>query len=251
MEIWILFWLSWTTHPLSVIVQSEFAVASGNHLLTLCCQTLIELRHPSRHAEPDASEIISDSWTWRLACSMEASVSGRFFFLILSGCKHSSIMSHHNRETPKLSGCGLYNAESLKIYRSWSRITTVMQVLHQTTKLLSRCLASLTPSVTLAAHGLISSMQAKLGTGTKGSSPASSSENTKEGTKRSLSAGQEWTLCAEGSARPGEKTRRGLSCPQSCLVSLISSSLMTLRSNCQMGATNKCTKRAYWSAFTL
>lgn len=124
--------------------------------------------------------------------------------------------------------------------------------LPQTTKLLSRRLASLTTSVTLAAHGLISSMQAKLGTGTKGSSPASSSENTKEeGTKRSLSASQEWTLCAEGSARPGEKPRRGLSCPRSCLVSLISSSLKIHRRNCQMGATNKCTKRAYWNVFTV
>lgn len=167
-------------------------------------------------------------------------------------------MSHHNWETPKLSGCGLYNAESLKkiyiqiLVQNHHSHASNPPPLPQTTKLLSRCLASLTPSIILAAHGLISSMQAKLGTGTKGSSPASSSENTKEeGTKRSLSASQEWTLCAEGCARPGEKTRCGLSCPQSCLVSLISSSLKIHRSNCQMGATNKCTKRAYWSVFTL
>lgn len=50
--------------------------------------------------------------------------------------------------------------------------------------------------------------------GTKGSSPASSSENTKkEGTKRFLSMAEEWRLCAESPARPGELPRHGLSCP--------------------------------------
>lgn len=78
--------------------------------------------------------------------------------------------------------------------------------------------------------------------GTKGSSPASSSENTKEeGTKGSLSMSEEWTLCAEGSARPGESTGHGLSCPPSWLVLSIRSTLKLHRSNVQNDAT-KCAK---------
>lgn len=87
---------------------------------------------------------LSDAWTWRLACSMEAiSVSGSFFSSSFLDVKHSSIMSHHNWETPKLSSCGLYNANQILVRNHHSHASN--PPLPQTTKLLSKCPASLSP----------------------------------------------------------------------------------------------------------
>lgn len=95
-------------------------------------------------------------------------------------------------------------------------------------QLLSRCLAFLTPSVTLTPTDL-SVQRHKTRRGTKGSSPVSSLESTKEeGTKRSLSMGEEWRLCVEGSARPGELPHH------SCPLFLISSTLQSHRGNFQI-----------------